>query len=139
MSDNTFAITPPKYPKLAMLKARMRHQLVQIRRKFPYLVWYGQEVDVGVTFMQDKLPSNSSMEDAFRTLYSGKIYDVEKQIKSMGIGFDTGVGFDGRDWEWDWSLSGPISVRFRSRAKCPERRRERPKPTLAYSAENQPA
>lgn len=133
MSDPRIYIKQPKYPRLAMFKARMRYRLVQFRRLFPYLVWHGDEVDVGVTFMQAKLAPNSTVDEAFSAFYSGELHDVERRLMSMGIEFDTGIGFDGRDWEWDFSLSGPISVRFRSRSRNPERRRERPKPRLVVS------
>ena len=102
------------------LKSRVK----RLRRKLPYLVWYNDELDVTVTLSQDKLDPEAPMEK----LFSGAFYECEKVFRDMGIGFDTGMGADGRDWEWDWSLKGPISVRFRSRATKPELRMERKRP-----------
>lgn len=106
-----------------------QHRLVQVRRKFPYLVWYGDELDVRVTFTEDRLSvaqsfpdAESSLSLAQRHLNRGAFAKMENAFSELGIQFDKGVGFDGRDWEWDWSLEGPIKVRFRSRAKRPERR-----------------
>lgn len=109
--------------------SRVRYWLVRQRRKFPYLAWYDDEVDVTVTFSQDKLDPN----DPIRSLYSGELYELEKSLSAMGIGFDKGIGGGGRDWEWDWSLKGPISVRFRSRAKKAHLRIARPRPCLVVS------
>ena len=39
-----------------------------------------------------------------------KLFQIEKLFLELGINFDTGGGFGGRDWEWDWSLSGPIKL-----------------------------
>ena len=99
---------------------------LHIDRHIPRLVWKGDELDVCVTFSQDKL----NPDDPFGTFYNGTLYEIEKQFLSMGVGFDTGQGCGGRDWEWDWSLRGPISVTFRGRARHPERRREPPKADL---------
>lgn len=110
----------------------IKYWLLRQRRRLPYLVWYGDELDVGVTLSQDKL-TEQSMEGAFRQFNSGAFVEIEKIFSEMGIGFDKGLGCEGRDWEWDWSLQGPISVRFRSRATKPERRMERPKPRLVVA------
>lgn len=115
-----------------------KYWLIRQRRKLPYLVWYGDELDVGVTLSQDKLTADS-MEGAFKQFNSGAFVEIEKIFSEMGIGFDKGLGLDGRDWEWDWSLQGPISIRFRSRATKPERRLERPKPRLVVSNGDQGA
>ena len=48
---------------------------------------------------------------------------AKQHLNEIGITFDSGMGFDGRDWEWDYSLEGPISVRFKRRAANPERRK----------------
>lgn len=100
------------------------------RKHLPYLVYWGDELDVLVTLSQDRL-TETSMEGAFRQFNSGAFVDAEKVFSEMGIGFDKGLGPDGRDWNWDWSLDGPISVTFRGRAKHPEKRLERPRPKLA--------
>ena len=113
---------------------RLRGYYIRLRRKCPYVVWYDDELDVTVTFSREHLLPDGSIDDAFRTLFGSRLAVVEKAIGDMDIGFDRGVGFDGRDWEWDWSLRGPISVRFRSRATKPERRRERPRPKLVCSS-----
>lgn len=107
-----------------------RYRFMRLRRKLPYLVWWDDEVDVTVTFSQDKLDDGMDPDGAFRRFFSGGLHEIERCLGSMGIGFDKGIGFDGRDWEWDFSLSGPISVRFRRRAMRPERRKERPRPKL---------
>lgn len=90
-----------------------------ISRRLPRLVWFGDEVDVCVTFSED--PINEV--DPMVGLFSGGMAEIESQLRRMGIKFDRGQGCSGRDWEWDWSLSGPISVRFRGRAKKPELRK----------------
>jgi hypothetical protein len=41
------------------------------------------------------------------------LFKIEGLLGQMGVGFDTGGGCGGRDWEWDWSLSGPLDVTFR--------------------------
>lgn len=38
------------------------------------------------------------------------LFEIEKKFLEIGISFDTGAGFGGRDWEWDWSLSGPVKL-----------------------------
>lgn len=121
--------------KLRSLWWEVRRQVwsLRLRRWLPRLVWIDDEVDVCVTFSKDKLDPNSDIENAFAQLFSGGLHDCERALRSMGIGFDTGMGCGGRDWEWDWSLSGPISVKFRSRAKRPEKRKERPRPHLIFS------
>jgi hypothetical protein len=108
--------------------SRLKHRAIRLRRKLPYLVWYGDEIDVRVTFKEAKLqPIEASdpevvLAAAQRQLNTGALAKVERGLSEIGIGFDKGAGCDGRDWEWDWSLSGPISVTFRARAKKPERR-----------------
>lgn len=111
----------------------IKHWLLRQRRKLPYLIWYNDELDIGVTFSRERLLPDGSMDDAFRAMFGSRLAEVERAMHDMGVGFDTGVGLDGRDWEWDFSLSGPISVRFRHRATKPERRMERPKPHLVCS------
>jgi len=39
-----------------------------------------------------------------------KLFKIEKLLYDIGVTFDTGAGFGGRDWEWDWSLKGPVKV-----------------------------
>lgn len=97
----------------------------RLRRKLPYLVWHGDEVDVRVTLKDlGALGGEAS-----------RVWDAQATLNDMGISFDTGSGFHGRDWEWDWSLRGPISVSFRGRARNPERRLARPKPKLVVNNE----
>ena len=43
----------------------------------------------------------------------GKVFELEKLLREMGINFDAGTDFKSRDWEWDWSLSGPVNVFFK--------------------------
>lgn len=98
----------------------------RLKRWLPRLVWLGDEIDVCITFSEDPL----NQTDPMGGLFSGGLYDVQKQLNRMGIEFDTGCGPDGRDWEWDWSLRGPVRVKFRGHAKNPERRirKETPPP-----------
>lgn len=114
---------------------RLKYRLKQLRRKLPYLVWYNDELDVTVTFSQDCLADNEDERSALRKLSSGALAEMERALGNLGIGFDRGMGCDGRDWEWDWSLSGPISIRFRSRATKPELRKERFRPRLVEKEE----
>lgn len=109
--------------------SRVKYWLIRQRRRLPYLVWWNDELDVGVCLSQDKL----NPELGLAQLFNGAFYEAEKVFHEMGISFDTGMGPDGRDWEWDWSLKGPISVRFHGRARHPEKRMERPRPALAYT------
>ena len=105
----------------------------RLRRWTPVLVWPGSQVDVTITFIEDCLAVDEEGGEAFRKLFSGGLFEIEKHLHEMGISFDKGMGGGGRDWEWDWSLSGPIKVSFRGRAGHPEKRSrapERPKPTL---------
>ena len=104
---------------------------IRLRRKLPYLVWYGDEVDVRVCFSESKLGQCSSSEEAMKQFYSpNALTDAQVALRNYGVSFDSGMGFEGRDWEWDWSLKGPISVSFRGLAQKPERRQARPRPKL---------
>jgi hypothetical protein len=102
----------------------------RLRRWLPRLVWLGDELDVTITFTEDRLPEGT--EQPFGYLFGGGLFEIEKRLRNMGIDFDTGMGFGGRDWEWDWSLKGPVNVKFRGRAKKPHLRArvDKPKPTL---------
>ena len=92
----------------------------RISRRFPRLVWYGDEIDVRVTFKGIGVLGGGFEQE----------FDADRLFRDMGINFDTGCGCHGRDWEWDWSLRGPISVKFRGRAKHPERRIAEERPEL---------
>jgi len=109
-----------------LLWSRIRTFFILLRRRLPFLVWYGDELDVIVTFPNDTLDSS----EPFGSLFDGHLAEIESRLRAAGIEFDRGVGFGGRDWEWDWSLKGPISVQFKSRSTHPERRQERPRPRL---------
>lgn len=106
----------------------MRNRWVRFSRRFPRLVWHGDEVDVRITFKEAKLPpmpfggEEHALTQAVKSLNSGALAAVERQLAEIGIGFDKGMGLEGRDWEWDWSLRGPVSVTFRGRARKAERR-----------------
>jgi hypothetical protein len=102
---------------------------LRIGRWLPRLVWLGDEIDVRITFVEDPLRQS----DPLRGLFSGGVFEIEQQLKGMGITFDTGMGCGGRDWEWDYALSGPIRVKFKGRAQEPGKRRSRPKPALVVS------
>lgn len=101
----------------------------RIKRWLPRLVWLGDEIDVCITFPEDAL---SPGKNPFAQLFSGGLFEIEKQLRHMGIDFDKGMGAGGRDWEWDWSLKGPVRVKFCGRAQHPERRARQPdyKPDL---------
>jgi hypothetical protein len=131
MIDGGIATGEPSVGEMTALQriiSNIKYRLIRFRRKLPYLVWWNDELDVGVTLSQDKLDPDA--ENPFRQLYSGAFAEIEKKFGEMGIGFDKGMGCEGRAWEWDWSLKGPISVRFHGRSTHPERRMERPKPHL---------
>lgn len=120
------------------LSALRRRLLWWRRRWIPYLVWYGDELDVRVVLSQDKLPAiefagDAPPEEAFRPLFSGSFAEIEERFLEVGISFDKGIGLHGRDWEWDWSLKGPISVQFRARATKPGLRKERSRPKLVVN------
>jgi hypothetical protein len=119
--------------KLELFFYHTKRWLTRQRRKLPYLVWWNDEVDVTVTFSQHRLPDGATLDEAVSYLYRSRMAEIETSLAEIGISFDRGGGYDGRDWEWDWSLKGPISVRFRHRATKPERRRERLKPQLVCS------
>ena len=115
--------------RLESWTSRIRTWLLWKRRRLlPYLVWYGDELDVVVTLKEDRLPKGMSPDEAFGSLMRGRFHQIQNQLSEVGITFDVGQGCDGRDWEWDWSLQGPISVRFKSRATRPELRAARPRP-----------
>lgn len=109
--------------KTQIFFSRIKTRLVQFRRKYiPFLVWYGEQVDVVVTWHENKLQDGLSIDQALKQLQTGHIAKIEQMIGEIGIGFDKGLGFEGRDWEWDWSLNGPISVKFRRPCKTQEKR-----------------
>ena len=94
----------------------------RLRRWLPSLVWIGDEIDVCVTFPENRLQQPATADHAAEQLLSGALPEIETRFGALGIEFDTGLGPDGRDWEWDWSLHGPISVKFRGRANRRDRR-----------------
>jgi hypothetical protein len=99
-----------------------RGRLIRFRRKLPYLVWYGDELDVRVTFFDDALQEDHDIEGGLRQFQSGELHTIQRRLNELGITFDSGMGAAGRDWEWDWSLKGPISVTFRRRCQNPQYR-----------------
>jgi hypothetical protein len=127
LNPNVLCGTLPRWR--IILNSILRHVwYYRLRRWIPRLVWIDDELDVCVTFTEDKI----NLENPVGSLFSGGIYDLQSRFNRMGIYFDSGCGSYGRDWEWDWSLKGPISVKFRGRAKHPEKRvrKEIPKPRL---------
>jgi hypothetical protein len=101
-------LAPPS--RWQRIKSRLRILwYVHVDRRIPRLVWKGDELDVLIRF-------KGGWEAA------GDLAAVEREIRKLDIGFDTGASADGRDWEWDWSLSGPVTVTFKSRATKPEKR-----------------
>jgi hypothetical protein len=119
------AIDQGRFGWVARARILWRHRL---RRMLPRLVWIGDEIDVCITFTEDKLPlierpdAESAISAGLQYLNSGALAKLETLLEELGIEFDRDAGPDGRDWEWDWSLSGPISVQFRGRAQRPEQR-----------------
>lgn len=107
-----------------ILWMHLRSVTSRLRRRLPYLVWWNDEVDVTVTLTENRLPKGLTNEntDPIATLNQGAFYEIERRLNELGIEFDTGLGFGGRDWEWDWSLRGPIHIKFRGRSRKPERR-----------------
>lgn len=116
------ASEPADLSKLGRLRAwlyRVRFSLVAFRYRYlPQLVWEGDEVDVRLVFTDDTI----NQTDPVGGLFSGGLFEIEERMRKMGISFDRGQGFDGRDWELDWSLHGPLRVKFRRRTLHPERR-----------------
>ena len=91
--------------------------ILHIRRKLPMLVWYGQDVDVTVTFSDLRLAPDCTV-DGIR--YEGDIetlWRAEVALRQLGLSFDCGTGHNGRDWEWDYSLRGPVKLAFRRKHK----------------------
>lgn len=120
MSPGPVAVTQrPERPEW-WRKLRLRLLLVRVRLKrlIPRLVWYGDEVDVVVSFTEDRINQN----DPLGSLWRGRLPEIERALSEIGVRFDTGLGLNGRDWEWDYSLRGPISVKFKRRAAQPGRR-----------------
>lgn len=127
---NTYGVR--EMPRWRAALSRAYYWMARQRRRFlPYLVWYGDELDVRVTFTADKLPPiegpdlQAAMREAFTEFQRSPLVETEEALRRLGVGFDTGMGGDGREWEWDFSLSGPISVQFKRRARRPERRTAR--------------
>lgn len=110
MTDTLQAQSSPTF--FQSIRNRLATQLVLIRRRFPHLVWYGDEIDVSVT-----IKANPNLAA-----------DVESALDDIGLSFDRGGNLDERDWEWDWSLRGPISVSFRGVTIDPSKRDAWPRP-----------
>lgn len=104
----------------------------RLRRWIPRLVWLGDEIDVCLTFTEDVLRH----DDPLRGFFSGGIHDIQKQLRAMGIRFDSGVGERGRDWELDWSLQGPLRVTFVGRCGTAERRKREERRRLQLVVSN---
>jgi hypothetical protein len=103
-------------------RERWRVRVIQFRRHYiPHLVWHGDEVDVLVTFKEDRLRA-ATPQEAMTDFNRGSLHEARLILNEIGVEFDTGLGIEGRDWEWDWSLRGPISVSFKRRAQNPELR-----------------
>lgn len=95
---------------------KIKTRIIILRRKFiPYMVFYGQEIDVLITMKEDVLHKDADKDHAMKQLRQGHFALIEKSFADVGITFDRGLGFTGRDWEWDYSLKGPISVKFKKR------------------------
>lgn len=110
---------------------RFCNRLVRFRRRYiPMLVWYGDEVDVRLTFTENRLPKGmtfspddpGSIAHVVSPLQSGRLHEIEQSLLEIGVSFDTGMGFGGRDWDLDWSLKGPLRISMVGRAKRTERR-----------------
>lgn len=116
--------------KIKLRMSDFKIKLLWFRRQYiPYLVFYGQDIDVGIRWKENRLPGQmvypdmeSAVEAARKELQKGHIFEIEKMMDEIGVGFDTGLGPSGRDWKWDWSLRGPVSVRFLGPCRTKERR-----------------
>lgn len=80
-------------------------------RHVPVLMWRGDAVDVTITITSKPLGAETST-----------VFQIENLLRLLDIGFDTGSGAGGRDWEFDWSLHGPIQVTFQGKCKTTDRR-----------------
>lgn len=102
------------------------------KHMFPTLVWAGDELNVVVTFENDKLvfarenqlgeplPAEEIHKlrtEAEKVIKNSPLEEAEAHIRRAGIQFDTGIGATGRDWFFDYSLRGPVSVKFISKVK----------------------
>lgn len=92
-------------------------------RYIPRLMWHGQQVDIRITFTENRLHA-AGHDEAIGQLKNGQLPEIAKMLHELGIEFDTGLGERGRDWEWDFSLRGPVSVEFIGPCKTVERRLE---------------
>lgn len=109
--------------KSQALKESFKNKLIRFRRKYiPYLVFYDQEIDVLVTWKENKLSQNADVNAALKQLNQGHLAQIENMMSEIGITFDKGIGFEGRDWEWDFSLTGPVNVKFRKPCVTEEKR-----------------
>jgi len=109
--------------KVKYVVSRLGIAITRFRRRFiPYMVFHGQEVNVRLTWRENKLRATSP-EQALKQLNSGHLFEVERMISDIGISFDKGIGLNGRDWEMDWSLDGPINISFQGPCKTKEKRR----------------
>lgn len=113
------------------LKYYTKHYWRALLRKLPRIVWYGQEIDVLVTFTNEKLPpvTTNQLSDFLSKqvnpqLMPDGIGEATIALLKSGISFDTGFGERGRDWYFDYSLRGPVRVKFLGPAKYPLKRQE---------------
>lgn len=113
----------------------VRAKLYRAWRNRPRIVWPGQEVDCTLTILTVTLGHHPEVAPEWQRFYLGELRKAEDAFRELGIGFDTGTGLEGRDWELDWSLTGPVSLRFRDLARKPERRRIPPRPKLVVDNE----
>lgn len=121
---------------LKLVRSQLSRLWTKASRLFPRLVWYGQEVDVLITFTSHKLGANESFLGPALTYPSFAPEQDQKDglvvqpqhtpdgvgratlaLHAAGIGFDTGYGERGRDWFFDYSLTGPVRVKFIGRTK----------------------
>lgn len=102
---------------LKLFLSRFKARLIMFRMKYlPYIVWYGQKVDVRLTFKENKLTA-TNINDAFVQFKSGHIYKIEKMLNEIGVDFDTSISEEGRAWDLDWSLTGPVELIFINKSK----------------------
>ena len=119
--------------ELRYFMRQIKHWYVMnIKRRIPHLVWYGQDVDVTVTFFDTRLDPSSTPGSIKYAGDMAALAKAEDALQKMGITFDKGIGLGGRDWEWDWSLEGNIRLSFRQKHKGS---RARPKPELVEDGE----
>lgn len=111
------------------IKSKLRQGLRKLRQQLPYVVWYGQEVDVRVIFPNDTAYLEW-LTEATPTPDSGVKLTMEQKevppvspikaafrsLKDAGIDFLSVWPYDkkvrGSEWHLGPSLKGPMRIKF---------------------------